>query len=249
MKRLLGALVVLLSIAFVPAASSGPTLDLKAMFVTRGLGISTCPAGLPASTNCYSQTAQAPVRGLGPTTLEDSLFVDQSEAGCEHLKLEGTLAARNEGTVSFTATSAQRCIQLHQPSAVDYAFVGGAGGFAGATGTGTIILAFVSTPSGDSMSYTWQGVLTVPGHSFDTTPPAFSGIRNKLVRVGKRAHRARVVYSVKASDDSDGAVPVDCRPRSGAWFRVGRTTVACRASDARANEARARFRVTVQRRR
>jgi hypothetical protein len=58
----------------------------------------------------------------------------------------------------------------------------------------------------------------------------------------------RVAYVVKAHDEVDANVPVECRPRSGSWFKVGRTTVRCLATDASANEASASFVVTVKRR-
>lgn len=241
------ALVLVPSSTTASAASSPSTLSLEATFVTDGLGITTCPPGTPPATDCYAQTGRAPVRGLGVTTIRNSLLVDQSQQGCEHLKIEGTLAAGGEGTVSYTGTSGGRCVQLHLPSTVDYSFVAGGGGFTGAAGSGTITVAFASTRSGDSMKLSWHGALTVPGYSFDTTPPVFSGIRNKHVTVGKRARRARVKYAVTAADGVDGPVRARCRPASGAWFRLGRTTVTCTASDSHANVARASLRVTVKR--
>jgi len=58
--------------------------------------------------------------------------------------------------------------------------------------------------------------------------------------------RVRVRFSVAAHDDVDGAVPVTCRPRSGSYFKIGRTVVTCTAMDTSANERTARFAVTVR---
>jgi hypothetical protein len=45
------------------------------------------------------------------------------------------------------------------------------------------------------------------------------------VRAPKRAKRVRVRYSVTAQDAVDGSLPAVCTPRSGTFFRVGRTKV------------------------
>jgi hypothetical protein len=91
--------------------------------------------------------------------------------------------------------------------------------------------------------------LTVPGHEFDLTPPAFSGARSKLVRIAKKAKRVRVRYAVTATDAVDGSVPATCKPASRRFFRVGRTKVTCSAVDSSANAGEVTFTVTVKRRR
>ena len=247
MGKALALLTLALGVPTVATATGAATstLRLEPVFVTDGLGVTPCPSGTPPATDCYSQTARASVRGLGSTTLQSSLQVDQTQPGCEHLALLGSLAS-SEGTVSFTATSGARCVQLHQPSQVDYSVGGGGAAFAGASGTGTITLSFVSGRSGDAMKYSWHGELVVPGYSFDTTPPVFTGARDRLVRLAGKAKRARVTYTVTATDAGDGAVRSRCRPAPGSWFKRGRTTVRCAASDRHANVATARFRVTVK---
>jgi HYR domain len=75
-----------------------------------------------------------------------------------------------------------------------------------------------------------------------------SGARSKTVRIPKAAKRARVGYSVTAQDAVDGSVSAVCKPRSGSWFRLGRTQVTCSATDVSGNTATARFTVTVKHR-
>ena len=95
---------------------------------------------------------------------------------------------------------------------------------------------------------TWTGTVSVAGLDFDTTPPTISGVSNKVVKVKGKTRRARVSYSVTASDAVDGTVPVACTPRSGAFFPIGRTQVRCSATDSSSNSTSASFRVTVTRR-
>jgi hypothetical protein len=70
----------------------------------------------------------------------------------------------------------------------------------------------------------------------------------KAVRVAKTVKRIRVRYTVAADDAVDGSVPVSCKPRPGSFFRLGRTHVACTATDTSGNTAKTSFSVTVKRR-
>jgi len=58
---------------------------------------------------------------------------------------------------------------------------------------------------------------------------------------------AHVTYAATARDARDGVLTPDCLPISGGLFALGRTRVACTATDAAGNTARARFTVTVVR--
>jgi hypothetical protein len=71
----------------------------------------------------------------------------------------------------------------------------------------------------------------------------------KTVRAPKGAMRVRVTYNVTASDAVDGPVPVSFSPRSGSRLPIGRNIVTCEATDSSANATRARFVVTVKKRR
>jgi hypothetical protein len=87
-----------------------------------------------------------------------------------------------------------------------------------------------------------QIVMTV-----DTVPPTIFGPASFSV-FAKRSGGARVHFRVRAIDDKDGRVPVACKPKSGSFFRVGKTRVTCSAHDLAGNKAKYRFRVVVKRR-
>jgi hypothetical protein len=130
-----------------------------------------------------------------------------------------------------------------------FAITGGSGEYAQASGS---LSEKTSVYAGDPACRcgtavdTWTGELVVPGLDFDTTPPMLTGPDSKTMRAPKGAIRMRVRYVVKAKDAVDGAVAVACKPRSGSFFRRGRTTVSCSATDSSANTGRARFTVTVK---
>jgi hypothetical protein len=132
----------------------------------------------------------------------------------------------------------------------EFTVTGGAGKYAGASGS-LSYTAYVSALDGacqcGTARDTWTGTLTVPGLDFDLTPPTFAGAVSKTVRAPKGRKRMRVRYVVTAKDAIDGAVSVACEPRSGSWFKLGRTRVACSATDGSGNSSRAQFTVTVRR--
>lgn len=86
----------------------------------------------------------------------------------------------------------------------------------------------------------------MPGYEFDLIPPTLTGARNVVVRAPNRSKRVRVRYSVTAMDAVDGLLSSYCAPRSGRFFKLGRTNVTCSAIDSSANTAAASFKVTVK---
>src|SRR5262249_29254004 len=124
-----------------------------------------------------------------------------------------------------------------------FTITGGTGAYASATGSGVVERSL----GGGVGTETWTGTLNVPAVEFDVTPPTMTGATSKKVRAPRGAKSARVVFKVTATDTSDGHVPVDCTPRSGSRFPIGRTIVRCSATDSSANKANASFRVTVVR--
>src|SRR5439155_6275818 len=127
-----------------------------------------------------------------------------------------------------------------------FTITGGSGVYAGASGGGTVTTVSFGPPAFAGVD-TWTGTLVVPGLQFDLTAPTINGALDKTVRAPRRAKRVRVVYAVTAQDDVDGAIPVTCRPASGARFKIGRTRVSCSATDSGANTSTATFHVTVKR--
>jgi hypothetical protein len=81
----------------------------------------------------------------------------------------------------------------------------------------------------------------------DTDPPTIFG--PTVVKVTTKLKVVRVRFRVRAFDKHDGRVGVRCRPASGSRFRLGKTTVTCRAHDRAGNKAVYRFKVVVRHRR
>jgi hypothetical protein len=135
---------------------------------------------------------------------------------------------------------------------LDGTITGGSGAYAGASGNVQFrasVAEFNLACSCSGSSDTWSGTLTVPGLEFDLTPPVLSGANPKTVRAPTKARQVRVRYAVKAHDAVDASVSAACKPRSGSFFKVGRTVVKCSATDSSANTATAKFTVTVKKHR
>jgi hypothetical protein len=81
--------------------------------------------------------------------------------------------------------------------------------------------------------------------SADTTPPVIN-VPASIVREATGPTGAVVTYTVTATDDVDGSVPVNCSPISGSTFPIGVNPVTCTARDAAGNVGMASFNVTVQ---
>jgi Tol biopolymer transport system component len=79
----------------------------------------------------------------------------------------------------------------------------------------------------------------------DENPPALT-LPGTISVPATSPDGAAVEYDVSAADDTDPAPSVTCTPPSGSTFAIGETTVACTATDAAGNEARATFSVHVQ---
>ena len=84
--------------------------------------------------------------------------------------------------------------------------------------------------------------------SLDATPPQVFGASNRAVKAPRGKKSVRVRYFVRASDEVDGTVPIECAPASGTSFRLGRTSVTCSATDFSGNKREAQFTVMVKRR-
>jgi hypothetical protein len=142
-------------------------------------------------------------------------------------------------------------VTLHFPSVM---ITSGSGIYAGASGSGTLSKTLIPGSTGvvergPFGKDTWDGTLLVAGLAFDTTAPVLRGATAKTVVRPRGAKLVRVTYRVSAVDETDGAVPVSCVPRTGSRFKLGRTLVSCSATDKSGNTARARFTVTVRARR
>jgi hypothetical protein len=188
--------------------------------------------------------------GLGHVTSTYTKIITRDDADCEvqFLLDPVVIEVAGKGTLEVSRPG-KHCWRLRLPVTIgplDFTVTGGSRSYAGATGSVTLTTS-VSSFDRPASRDTWTGTLAAPGVDFDVTPPTISGAVRKTVRAPKRSNRARVRYSVIAQDAVDGDVLVLCRPGSGSFFRLGRTSVFCSATDSSANVRRARFTVTVKR--
>jgi hypothetical protein len=81
----------------------------------------------------------------------------------------------------------------------------------------------------------------------DTKPPAFvSQPANITRKVKSKTARVRITYQdPTAKDKVDGAITSTCSPSSGHRFKLGRTTIVCKAVDSHGNRKRTSFQVRV----
>ena len=217
-----------------------------------------CPAGTPRLFECFARTGEAIVPGLGTVHESYAYVLENAPPGCtappgsDSVRLPPTtarLTVAGKGEIELS-TSGSGCLSRAGTlrSSEPFTITGGSGLYAEASGSGTLTSVSYGPP-GWTGTDTWTGPLVVPGVQFDLTAPTINGALDKTVRAPRRAKRLRVVYTVTAQDDVDGAIPVTCRPASGARFKIGRTRVRCSATDTSANTGAATFVVTVKRRR
>ncbi|HEY2899879.1 MAG TPA: HYR domain-containing protein [Polyangia bacterium] len=80
----------------------------------------------------------------------------------------------------------------------------------------------------------------------DATGPTWSGVPTTINAFASSTNGAKVNYTPpKATDAVDGARTVTCTPASGTQFPVNKTTVTCKAADARGNQSTTTFTVWV----
>jgi len=203
---------------------------------------------------CLRHMATATLPGLGSVLLAFT-SVQDTRGGCVYLLVTGgSLATHSQGTLHFAGATPGCAGSPTSPlisGKVPVTVAGGDGSFAAASGTGTLTInryLHVQTGCcGDSEGEVAFS-LDAPNASFDVTPPVLSGAHSKTVRIPMAAKRAHVRYSVTAQDAVDGSVSAVCKPRSGSWFRPGRTKVTCSATDESGNTATAQFTITVKHR-
>ena len=232
--------------ALVPLASGSPkgTLQLRAEF------------SWTFSAICQPHASTALVPGLGSVSMS-YVYAVLPAASCpgssaQVLGYTARFVVAGKGEVDFAISGLPDCFPAPsaeiQSTTQPFTVTDGSGAYAGASGSGTVRHAGAPGLAGTHGRDLWQGTLVVTGLEFDVSPPTISGAVSKIVRVPRGAKRVRVRYKVAASD-TEGAVPVTCTPRSGTFFRLGRTRVTCTATDTNGNTAVRAFTVTVTRRR
>jgi hypothetical protein len=97
----------------------------------------------------------------------------------------------------------------------------------------------VTCTATDAAGNTGTGSFKVTVKLLDTTPPVINVPGN--FDSGGAGLAVKVTYTVSATDNVDGPVPVSCSPPSGSIFPSGTTTVTCTATDAAGNRATKTF--------
>jgi HYR domain len=254
------------ALAVAPARGRGTvdgTLTLRAALrITGGLG--TCAEGTAPTVECIPRRGQGSASGLGTISESYVYLIDGDTrttcpAGATYFRVMRypvQLVVAGKGSIDVLVEASPDCLVDASPNLAflqatqAWTVTGGSGRYAGASGSGTVGRA-VSQGAGftHAGTETWQGTLVVPGLEFDVTAPVLSGATNRIIRIARGAKTTRVRFAVSARDDADGRVPATCTPRSGSRFGLGRTRVACSASDSSGNTATASFTVVVRHRR
>jgi len=242
--------------ASVPVASGGADGSASSLTFVARLDVSSvlgpCPSDAPPEAEaCAQRGGSGTVPGLGRVIQRYAYFVDENAScdGARLLRSAGQLDVAGKGTLRFTLERTDECFASGLVATQRFTIGGGSGVYASASGSGTVTHDMQQTPRGSAGTNTWTGTIAVPGLEFDLVAPRLSGIVNKEVRVRKGVKRVRVRYGAVAQDQVDGTLPAVCRPKSGSWFKVGRTVVKCSATDTSANSVQASFRVLVKPRR
>jgi HYR domain-containing protein len=257
------AIVGLALTAAAPAAMHAvkDTLTLNGVFKVSN-GALPCPAGSPASVACYQFRGKGSIPGLGQVTEEYVASMDESNPACALLGFTpDVLTVVGKGEIDLSITVSARCNGFP----TGFTVTGGSGAYAGASGSGSFTPNLVKNgawqdPEGSSdddyvdkddmggwVSDRLAGNVGVPNLTFDMKPPVIGGAVSKTVHLAVGVTRARVRFNITAHDAVDGSVPVTCSPRSGSFFKIGRTKVTCSSSDSSANRASARFTISVKR--
>jgi hypothetical protein len=263
---LVGTLVLGLTLAAATAAApaaSEPQLAAGKLELRAKIPLLSGPLIMPCTgppswegTACQARSGTRLVRGLGNVSVSYIWLLGMGPPTCsadfaKPLPTTGFLSVAGKGRIDFALAEGARCLPfgldglpewLYEPQ--EFTIIRGTGPFAGASGRGKRVMRFPPSPEAIDV---WTGTLEVPGLKFDVTAPKLHGAGSKTVRAQNGAKSARVTFKVTATDGVDGDVRVSCRPRSGSPFKIGKTRVACSATDSSGNTARATFTVTVRR--
>jgi HYR domain len=249
----LGVVLVGAALAGASRAGGSATLQVSSVFLKGQApnSLTTCPSGTPATSNCWSIDSSGVIRGLGNVTESGSLIVDDVHTTCEKWHATPVLTVAGKGTIQLSLQGPP-CISDPNGNGVSGASMkltvtGGTGPYANASGSGTDVTDDASG-IGLNGSDTLSASIIAPNTTFDLTPPVITVQAKKTVRAPKAAKRVRVRYTASAQDAVDGPVSVECAPKSGRKFKLGRTRVTCKATDSSANTATKKFTVTVKRR-
>src|SRR5215831_11929124 len=199
-RRALLATVVI-AFAAVPIASGAGGRSTGSLALGSALNVSggdtDCPSGAPPEADfCPHRAGGGPIPGLGFVSETYLYFVDTTPSGCSGVRIlrsTGQFAVTGKGIIRFDLGRVEQCVPDLLKANQPFTITGGSGAYVGASGAGTVIhdLHEDSDPPPIGTD-TWGGSLTVPGHTFDLTPPTLSGLVNKTVRARRGTKRVRV---------------------------------------------------------
>jgi HYR domain len=252
-------LVLVVGLAMFAATSSvraSPDVSMRASGTLRvsqatlagHVNQTTCPPAEDPSTICFDSKTSGVIRGLGVVAVTNLNVVEDPDSSCERWHSSPVLTVAGKGKLDLSVNPSRQCITPQTgviSATLPFTIASGSGIYAGATGHGTF-KTYGGPGTTNRQTDTIDGTVSVPGLTFDLTPPVISGAKSKTVVAPKRAKGARVRYAVIARDGAK-RVSVSCRPPSGSLFKVGRTRVRCRSMDASGNVATASFGVLVRR--
>jgi hypothetical protein len=242
------------------AGATTATFALHAQIPWQGSD-APCPDGFSPTVGCHPHPGgPVAVPGLGFVS-QSYLYPVETEPGpsCVGggfvLGYTARLSVTGKGEIYLLLGPVDGCLYGPPQETVltptqPFSITGGSEVYTGASGSGVVsrTSAHRTTAGHGAATDIWDGTLVVQGLEFDLTPPEISGAVDKVVRAPRKAKRVRVKFNVTAADAVDGPIAVDCKPRSGSFFRVGRrTTVTCSATDSSANTSRATLAVLVKR--
>jgi HYR domain len=238
---LLGAAVA------VGANADGPVLTLD-FTLNAKFDEPPCPGQQVIGVTCFVMNGTTVIPGLGSAAIDFNVVIDRRDPQnkCAVWTIQNGTISAAKGTVAFDGGS-QDCPPIPEGSGGTVKLqLRGRDALAGGSGDATAVFQSANLAT-SRITSTWTGTFTVPGHSFDTTPPTLNAT-TKIVRI-RKGRSARVRYGVSAQDAVDGAVPVMCTPASGSRFPLGKTRVTCTATDTSGNTGTTTFFVVVKKRR
>jgi len=191
MKRL--ALLMLLIAVVAPAAAPADSVTLSLTMQGRLPQQASCPAGAPTDAGCQSIAGSGTARGLGAYNVAALVVLGHRPTGGFASTITGSITTAR-GSFAFTGDNSAE----PNGKAVYAVTLTGAGGFAPATGTGTLNFIGLIQSTGAFIIDA-----NISGATFDTTPPTLTVQSATAKSLGQSRYAITVRY---AAADAGGPV-------------------------------------------
>src|SRR5919204_4304790 len=228
----------------VGATADGPVLPLD-FKLNATFEEPPCSGQQITGVTCFHMNGTTVIAGLGSAVIDFDVVIDRRDPQnkCAAWTIRNGTISAAKGTVLFDGSN-EGCAPILEGSGGTMKLgLRGRDALAAGSGAATAVFSQFANLAPSRITSTWTGTFTVPGHSFDTTPPTLNA-KTKVVRI-RKGRSTHVRYSVSAQDAVDGGIPVTCTPASGSVFRIGKTRVTCSATDTSGNTGTATFFVVV----